>query len=483
MKAYGAVFAATCSIVSSGAIDILEGPEFIDVLLPEVAHVFGMTSAHHTTLEEMNLRAEDVYVLPRAPKVEDCLSALEGMPMTRQAKPFADSVSMLDIKPYQNAQLRIAEARAAELAASVAPVSPAAVELGGWHLSYSGVQLVSLAPKSKSYRTAAFFSIEIAPGLYQSPWYAVVQAIIYSILVRTSKDLLDFRRATGHFKKILMGITFFIYHSLAIVLLHNVLGIRALLALPMAIAFGLVALSLALRSVDSVEHLRRMTDCCPFLQGMERVNHIGNSVPFHTRHLDVQEPLGYCASVKMYCILIANLSYHAISTFLPYRYGLAGFVTGNVMFAGLLYAAYLAAVSLMVLKKIKEDADSRKVQARVISMDCAYIVASGVSFYGNLIAVYGGIGDFVALEPAVFFTASRTLELNIGTIIMVIALLAMFGVGYHEQNQMDSSGKNVSSISSVAVATHEEARRALEEALTESSTKSLSQLVETFKSN
>lgn len=55
MRAYGAALIAACSIVSSGAIDILEGPEFIDVLLPEVAHVFGVTSAHHTTLEEMNL--------------------------------------------------------------------------------------------------------------------------------------------------------------------------------------------------------------------------------------------------------------------------------------------------------------------------------------------------------------------------------------------------------------------------------------------
>lgn len=57
MKVYGAVLVATCSIVSSGAADVLEGPEFIDVLLPEVAHVFGVTSAHHTTLEEMNLYA------------------------------------------------------------------------------------------------------------------------------------------------------------------------------------------------------------------------------------------------------------------------------------------------------------------------------------------------------------------------------------------------------------------------------------------
>ncbi|KAL8272684.1 hypothetical protein Esti_003388 [Eimeria stiedai] len=452
MKAYGAVLAATCSIVSSGASDILEGPEFIDVLLPEVAHVFGVTSAHHTTLEEMNLRAEDVYVLPRAPKLEDCLSALVGMPMTQQVKPFADSVSMLDIKPYQNAQLRIvsgflahspglphtdmsvfqAEARAAELAASVAP-------------------LVALAPKSKHYQASSLFSIEVAPGIYQSSWYAIVQAIMYSILVRPTSHLdnLDNRRATAHFKKTLLGIAFFIYHSAGIVILHNVLGIRALFALPLAIALGLVAASLALRSVDSVEHLQKMKQHCPLLQGMER------------------EPLGYCASAKMYCLILANLSYHTISTFLPYRYGLAGLLSSNVIIVGLLYAAYLMAVGLMVLKKMKEDSDSRKVQARVISLDCAYIAASGISFFANLIAVYGGIGDFVALEPAVFFTASRTMELNIGTIIMVIALLAMFGVGYHEQNQMDSSGQNVSSLSSVAVATQEEARRALEEALTE----------------
>lgn len=29
-------------------------------------------------------RVEDVYVLPAAPKLEDCLSALVGIPMTRQ---------------------------------------------------------------------------------------------------------------------------------------------------------------------------------------------------------------------------------------------------------------------------------------------------------------------------------------------------------------------------------------------------------------
>lgn len=434
MRTYCVAFAATCSIVSGGAIDILEGPEFIDVLLPEVGHVFGVTSTLHTTLEEMNLRAEDVYVLPRAPKLEDCLSALVGIPMTQQAKPFAESVSMLDLKPYQNAQLKIAEARAAELAASVAP-------------------LVSLAPKSSYHKTTSLFSIEIAPGAYRSPVYAIVEAIVYSILVPGALFGIRNGRATAHVKKILLGTAFFIWHSVAIVLLHNVLGIRALFSLPLALALGLCALLLALRSVDSVEFARKTADHLPHLQGMQR------------------EPLAWCGSMKMYCVLMANLSYHFLSSFLPYRYGLAGILTTNVIIVGLLYLGYLGAVAFCVFQKIKADPDSSKVQSRIVSFNCAYIAVSGISFFLNLIAVYCGIGDFVALEPAVFFTASRTFELNIGTIVMLSVLLSMWGVGYHEQNQMDASGKNVSSMSSVALGTHEESRKALEEALNEVRTK------------
>lgn len=46
-----------------------------------------------------------------------------------------------------------------------------------------GLQLVSLAPKSKYYTAASLFSIEIAPGPYRSSIYAIVQALVYAILV------------------------------------------------------------------------------------------------------------------------------------------------------------------------------------------------------------------------------------------------------------------------------------------------------------
>ncbi|KAL8450787.1 hypothetical protein Emag_003075 [Eimeria magna] len=240
-----------------------------------------------------------------------------------------------------------------------------------------------------------------------------------SVSAGSRSDLVD-RRATAHFKKILLGIAFFIYHSAAIVILHN--GASWLLC-----------------------------------QRQDVLHYPGE--PFLPHHFYVRWLIDLDST--------NTSSIFAKNSFLPFRYGLAGLISSNVIIVGLLYAAYIVTVGLMVLKKLKEDSDSRKVQSRVISLDCAYIAASGISFFANLIAVYGGIGDFVALEPAVFFTASRTMELNIGTIIMVIALLAMFGVGYHEQNQMESSGKNISSISSVAVATQDEARRALEEALHE----------------
>ncbi|CDJ60897.1 hypothetical protein, conserved [Eimeria maxima] len=432
MRAYGAALVAACSIVSSRATDILEGPEFIDVLLPEVGHVFGVTSAHHTTLEEMNLRVQDVYVLPPAPKLEDCLSALVGIPITHQVKPFSDSVSMLDVKPYQNAQLKIAEARAAELAASVAP-------------------LVALAPKSKFYKSASLssLSIEIAPGPYQSMLYAIVQALVYAILVPGALRGIRSGRSTAHAQKMLLGTAFFVFHSAGIVILQNVLSLRALIAIPVSLALGLAAMMLALRSMDSVEQLHKVRAHLPHTHGMER------------------EPLAWCACMKLYCILLANMSYHLLSSLMPYRYGLAGIITGNVMLAGLLYLGYLVVVASLVFRKIREDPDSRKVQCRIVSLNCAYIAASGVSFYTNLIAVYCGVGDFVALEPAVFFTANRIFELNLGTIIAIIALLAMWGMAYHEQSQMDESGKNVSSMSSVALSTHEESRRALEEALHE----------------
>ncbi|OEH79861.1 hypothetical protein cyc_06818 [Cyclospora cayetanensis] len=71
---------------------------------------------------------------------------------------------------------------------------------------------------------------------------------------------------------------------------------------------------------------------------------------------------------------------------------------------------------------------------------------------------------------------------------MIIALLVIWGVGYHEQSerywtadkndqqihlhadQMDERGKNVSTMSSVSLSTEEESRRALEEALNEMQT-------------
>lgn len=54
------------------------------------------------------------------------------------------------------------------------------------------------------------------------------------------------------------------------------------------------------------------------------------------------------------------------------------------MIAGLLYLAYLVLVSCLVLRKIRADPDSRKVQCRIVSFNCAYIVASGVTFYTNV---------------------------------------------------------------------------------------------------
>ncbi|CDJ51049.1 hypothetical protein, conserved [Eimeria brunetti] len=256
-------------------------------------------------------------------------------------------------------------------------------------------QLVALAPKSKFYKSPSFMtlSIEIAPGPYQSPLYAIVQALIYAILV------------PGALRGIRKG-----YESL----------------MP---SHGRCGKVMKIQEVN-----------CPCTE--DALGHILLCVPFCR---DCPSP----------------------ERVLPYRYGLAGIATGNVMFAGLLYLAYLVVVSSLVFRKLKEDPDNRKVQCRIVSLNCAYIAASGIFFYTNLIAVYGGVGDFVALEPAVFFTANRIFELNIGTIIGVVVLLSMWGMAYHEQSQMDESGKNVSSMSSVALSTHEESRRALEEALNE----------------
>jgi len=428
-QVYGAALAAAASVVSCAAIDVLQA-DFVDVLLPEVGHVFGVTSAHHTTLEEMNLRAEDVYILPKAPKLEDCLSALVGRPMTEQIKPFSNSLATLDVKPYQAAQIKIAEARAAELAASVAP-------------------LVAFAPTNKSYRAASFESIEIAPGQYQSYLYAIIQAIVYALLVPGALFAVKNGRSTKHVKKTLFGTSFFVYYSAAIIVLQNVFSMRSLFALPLALAAGLLTMPHALRSFDSIEKLGRLRECCPHLKGLE------------------QEPLGYLACLKMYSMVNANLSYHFLSSFLPFRYGLAGIVTSNPMIAGALYIAYLAVVANMINARIREDPDARKAQARVVSFDCAFVAVAGFSFLLNLIAVYCGVGDFVAFDPPVFFTAMRTFELNLGTLIMTIALFCTWGVGYHEQGQLDEAGHNVTSMSSVALRSSEEARSALHQTLDE----------------
>lgn len=72
------------------------------------------------------------------------------------------------------------------------------------------------------------------------------------------------------------------------------------------------------------------------------------------------------------------------NSFLPFRYGVAGLLTGNHIYAGLLYLAYLLAVSTLVLQKVKADPDSRKVQSRIVALDCAYIAISGISFFMNV---------------------------------------------------------------------------------------------------
>lgn len=50
-----------------------------------------------------------------------------------------------------------------------------------------------------------------------------------------------------------------------------VLCLRALIAIPLSLALGLAAMMLALRSVDSVEHLHKVRAHLPHMQGMERV--------------------------------------------------------------------------------------------------------------------------------------------------------------------------------------------------------------------
>lgn len=72
------------------------------------------------------------------------------------------------------------------------------------------------------------------------------------------------------------------------------------------------------------------------------------------------------------------------NSFLPYRYGLAGILSTNVMIVGLLYLGYLGTVAYCVLQKIKADRDSSKVQSRIVSFNCAYIAVSGISFFMNV---------------------------------------------------------------------------------------------------
>ncbi|CBZ56360.1 conserved hypothetical protein [Neospora caninum Liverpool] len=144
-----------------------------------------------------------------------------------------------------------------------------------------------------------------------------------------------------------------------------------------------------------------------------------------------KEPFGWFVACHAFCLLCANLLYCLISGFLPGHFGIAGMLTGNPVIAGLLYILWLGSVSTGIFFFItSEEADARKTQDLVVGFCCSYCAVAGLSFLTNVVAIYGNIGSFVALDPVPFFSVSNFFSFNVPTLTLLSVLFILWAVGF-----------------------------------------------------
>ncbi|KYF40496.1 hypothetical protein TGARI_278145 [Toxoplasma gondii ARI] len=397
-----------------------------------LAQKAGLKLSTLVTMKKLNVEPREVYILPRPPKIEDCLSAMQGRPLTRMPKPYDSGTESSSIEGYRQAQLRVAQAKA---------------ELGIGELSHA--HAVHPASELKGVEIRSF---EEVPAQYQSFIYVLPQFVVHTALIPGAIFGLKYAKTAQYIRQYLPAFSGYFYLSVGFILFINVFPVSSLLGVLLAFSMGLAGSLFALRSIQSLKWLERLGRATTLLRGMEK------------------EPFGWLVACRAFCVLCANLLYCFVSGFIPGHLGIAGMLTGNLVIAGLLYLLWLSAVSMGIFFLItSEEADARKTQNLVVAFCCSYCAVAGLSFFTNVAAIYGNTGSFVALDPGKnnqtpvhrttdcmmstrlvpFFSVSNLFSFNVPTLVLLSLLFIMWAAGFKMISEMDKvqAGDSLSAFS------------------------------------
>ncbi|CBZ56361.1 conserved hypothetical protein [Neospora caninum Liverpool] len=131
-----------------------------------LAQKAGLKLSTLVTMDHLNVDPREVYILPRPPKIEDGLSALQGWPLTRMPKPYDSGIDNSSIEGYRQAQLRVAQAKA---------------ELG-----IGEVPRAHPVHQASELKGVEIQSFEEVPAQYQSFIYVIPQSIVHIALVSSA---------------------------------------------------------------------------------------------------------------------------------------------------------------------------------------------------------------------------------------------------------------------------------------------------------
>merc|ERR1712048_130203 len=390
--------ASACLALPCSALDMLE-PEAMDNLATTLANMIGAEFSTHVSLEDLEVKAEDVYILPNPPNLEASLSALNGFALSRQPAPFDSGIEKLDIAAYQAAQTRIAEAK---------PQQARALE----HVSYA------MKPPAKG--LTAFY-VERLPPIYQTYIYLIPLGIVSLLMLPISIFGLRYAKGQKYVGRTLTILTAYGVLSFLLVLFVNIFPIPSLIGCPLAFFLAALASLYALRSMDSIAFYRDISLFIPLMKPI------------------IKEPLGWAASVNFF-LIVANILLLAISSFFSVRFGILGLLTSNQIIAGILYFILLTAFTIIGFSTLsRSKVETKKIQCCVIAMLCAYAAVATLAILFNIVAMIAGSGMFVALDPVSFFQVSNPIEFNVATNIFICLYFVMWIAGYFMQLDLDQN--------------------------------------------
>ncbi|PFH31359.1 hypothetical protein BESB_027940 [Besnoitia besnoiti] len=413
------------SLYARVAVALENGLDFRpDEVAAYLAQKAGFKLSTLVTMQSLSVDPGDAYILPRPPRIEECLSAMQGRPLTRMPKPYDMGIEVSSFEGYRTAQLRIAEAKTG--------------------MGIGGEQPEQLLPAASYQKGLDVQSFEEVPAQYQSLLYVIPQALVYIAVVPGATIGLKYAKSPWYIRQGLLALSSYIYMSLGLILFISVLPLPAFIAVVLSLSLALLGALLALRSVQSLLWFERGEKTASFLRGMEK------------------EPYGWLLACQAFCLLSANLLYCLVSGFLPGHLGVAGLFTGNTAVAGFLYFVWIIAVATGVFLLITCDrADARKTQNVVLAFCCSYCIVAGLSFFANVTAIYGGIGNFVALDPVPFFSVANPFSFNAPTLMLLAIMLSLWAVGITLIGGMDDKAETGRSLSTVSLSSFSEASEAL----------------------